>query len=98
MNTNSRSRKTTATSRTDNKGYHFYSMRAEECLMELQEDEIKGDERIPLSPEQVCEIADLMNLGLIQFDRKDKSFKGSFHGLLELQRILNRWSTESTAH
>ncbi len=66
--------------------------------MMSHEDEILEQERIPLTPEQVCEIADLMNLGLIQFDREDKAFKGSFHGLIELQRILNRWTTEDAAH
>ncbi len=66
--------------------------------MKRLQDEIEGQGQIPLSPEQVSEIADLMNLGLIEFDRQNKAFKGSFHGLLMLQRILNRWNADDLAH
>ena len=56
--------------------------------------EIEWDQRILLTPNQVCEIAELMGLGLIYFDRGEGSFKGSHAGLNELFRVLTRYEPE----
>jgi hypothetical protein len=56
--------------------------------------ELERNERISLTPYQVCEIADLMGLGLIYFDRGEGNFKGSKAGLSELFRVLTRYEPE----
>jgi hypothetical protein len=56
--------------------------------------ELEWDHRMSLTPNQVCEIAELMGLGLIYFDRGDGSFKGSNTGLSELFRVLTRYEPE----
>ena len=56
--------------------------------------EVEWNQQISLSPNQVCEIADLMGLGLIYFDRGEGNFKGSNAGLSELFRVLTRYEPE----
>ena len=56
--------------------------------------EVEWDQRLALSPNQVCEIAELMGLGLIYFDRGEGNFKGSDAGLSELFRVLTRYEPE----
>lgn len=57
-------------------------------------EEVEWDQRIALSPNQVCEIGELISLGLIYFHRGEGSFKGSDAGLNELLRVLTRYEPE----
>jgi len=50
------------------------------------DDELDG--RIPLRPDQVNDIANLINHGVIHFDPAEDAFSGSVQGLLRLTNIL----------